>query len=77
MTLSEAAAQAGVRVETLRNWIRRGWLPTGPLETVRYPDVLAASRRSVDLYGVVEPPTKRTYGHPQRGRGQSRPGSPD
>lgn len=71
MTLPEAAQRAGVRVATLENWIRRGWLPTGPAGTVRYADVLAASRRSVELYGEPEPPTQRTHGRPQRGRGQS------
>lgn len=68
LTLEQAAERAGGRVETLNNWVRRGWLPTSRWGTVLYPDVLAASRKSVDLYGTVEPPTRRTRGRPRRGR---------
>lgn len=63
MTPQEAADRAGVRVQTIENWIRRGWLPTGPFGTVNYQDVLAASTRSVELYGDVEPPSLRHKGH--------------
>lgn len=68
LTPPEAAERPGVRLATLKNWERRGWLPVDRYGLVNYRDVLLASTRSIDLYGVVEAPTQRHRLRPLPGR---------
>ena len=55
ITLAEAATRAGVRVETIRKWIRRDRPPTVQIGRDRYlsPDALAAMQSVTQADGVI------------------------